>query len=1102
MEIVMFKYNDKLSFDDNSSHGKILKNIKQGERVLEFGCGNGQLAKVMKEVLGAKVCAVEISEIAMQEAREHLELGIVADAEKLEWVNELGNRKFDVIVCADILEHLRTPEKVLQAALPFLEEDGRVIFSVPNIAHGDIIVKLLENRFDYTSLGLLDDTHIHFFAKENLGDFCESAGLFLTEIDTPIVPMGATEQKNSSVNKDVLAFIQSKEYANAYQFVCVAYKKIYAEQNSFKLIDKSKNGLTGKIYFDTGSGFSEDNIRLVADDDNGLFNFEISLPDNIVAIRFDPTETSGYVMSETEIFVDGTKILPDFIVNVEKYGDDFVFINNDPQLLFEIPRSKKLSFKGRCLPIYSSKSGANNLYNFISNYERHTMNIINEKDKAIEATSEAVKKQAELIYDLSKENDTFKGQVANLSTEIKEKNELIDSQEKELSSLNLEFNDLNQKYDSTNRELEHYKEHYLAAINQREELKVKLAVSEEKYNVISNSQAWKITKPLRVMLDVIKKIIKKIPPLYLMAKGLKCLKQNGFKYTFRKIGEKIHHKKNYATVRRPLYTPEELDLQRKETFNKDIKISILVPLYNTPKTFLCEMIQSVIDQTYSNWELCLADGSDSSHNEVGHIVKKYSHSDERIVYKKLEKNMGISLNTNECIKMATGDYIALFDHDDLLHPAALYEVMHAICDKGADFIYTDENTFHKTPADAYCPHFKPDYAPDTLRTNNYICHFTVFKSSLIDKVGMFRPECDGSQDYDMVLRLTEQAENIVHIPKILYYWRAHAASVATDVSAKPYVIEAAHKALRDHLDRIGLKGTVENTVVPSMYRIKYEIKNEDLVSIVIANKDHIDDLEKCISSIITKTTYKNYEIIVVENNSEEAKTWEYYKKIEAQYGVRVIEWKPPVAEFNYSAINNFGVENSNGKYVILLNNDIEIISPEWIEEMLMFAQRDDIGAVGAKLYYPDNTIQHAGIGIGLLTLAGHFHKNFPKGHPGYMGRLIYAHNVSAVTAACVMISRKVWNEVGGLDESFKVAFNDVDLCMRIRKAGYLIVFTPFAELYHYESKSRGLDSAPEKRERFVGEVTRFQKRWRAELDAGDPYYNPNFSLDKEDFSVR
>lgn len=664
-----------------------------------------------------------------------------------------------------------------------------------------------------------------------------------------------------------------------------------------------------------------------------------------------------------------------------------------------------------------------------------------------------------------------------------------------------------------------YQEHYTAAIAQRDGYLGRVHQLENDIAVIHSSFCWRVTAPIRGVSNGARRLLNKMPHVLLVCKGLRFALTHNPRSVWRQV--KLHRARvarrkaqlawerrwraeNGALVPPPVFgcSQEEYEAQQSRTFPRSIKFSILVPLYNTPEQFLREMIASVQHQTYSNWELCLADGSDEAHSDVGRICRELAAKDSRIKYQKLEKNLGISGNTNACIDMADGDYIALFDHDDLLHPCALYEDMKAICEQGADFLYTDENTFRDTPRDAYCPHFKPDFAPDTLRANNYICHFTAFSRALLDQVGRFRPECDGSQDFDMVLRLTEKAQKIVHIPKILYYWRASAASVASDVSAKPYVIEAAHRAVNDHLKRIGLKGTVLNSVVPSMYRLRYDIPANDLVSIVICTKDHIADLKKCVDSILEKTTYPNYEILIVENNSTEPETFAFYKELEADPRIRVVTWESPNHEFNYSAINNYGAAQANGKYILLLNNDTEVISPDWLQEMVMYVQRGDVGAAGAKLYYPDNTIQHAGIGIGLLTLAGHYHRNFPRSHPGYMGRLTYAQDVSAVTAACIMVRRDVWEEVGGLDETFKVAFNDVDLCMRIRQAGYLIVWTPFAELYHYESKSRGSDSTPEKRARFLGEVERFQTRWAKELAAGDPYYNPNFSLDQEDFTIR
>lgn len=591
-------------------------------------------------------------------------------------------------------------------------------------------------------------------------------------------------------------------------------------------------------------------------------------------------------------------------------------------------------------------------------------------------------------------------------------------------------------------------------------------------------------------------------------RGIGCIKEHGVKYTWNlakmmirggEVAPILNTNDNKIVFKHYVLSEEEEQKQRERTFKIQYKISILVPLYNTKEVFLREMIESVQAQTYSNWELCLADGSDAEHAEVANICQEYMDKDQRICYKKLQKNGGISENTNACLEMATGEYIALFDHDDVLHKAVLFEVMQAIEEEKADMIYTDEVTFHHKPEDAFLPHYKPDYSPDTLRSYNYICHFTVFSRTLYEQIGNFRKEYDGSQDYDYILRLTERAEKIVHIPKLLYYWRAHEASVASQLSAKPYTIAAAKKALQSHLEREGLVGTVKDSSVLSTYKINYEINGEPKISILIPNKDHIDDLDKCIQSILKKSIYSNYEIIVIENNSTEDSTFAYYKSLENNEKIKVVYWE---REFNYSAINNFGASKATGEYYLLLNNDVEILTENWLEEMLMFAQRKDVGAVGAMLYYPDDTVQHAGVILGIGGVAGHSHKYYKRGDYGYSSRLTIVQNLSCVTAACLMVKKSVFDEVEGLDEGFAVAFNDVDFCMKIRKAGYLNVFTPYAELYHYESKSRGLEDTKEKQLRFKGEIDRFQEKWGYELEKGDPYYNVNLSLVREDFSYR
>lgn len=610
---------------------------------------------------------------------------------------------------------------------------------------------------------------------------------------------------------------------------------------------------------------------------------------------------------------------------------------------------------------------------------------------------------------------------------------------------------------------------------------------------IKNNPIWKLSAPLRAVMHWIIRMKDRLVRLG-SPKGIA-----------RKLRSKMIEKKamrQHGTESFP--TKEEIKQMRSVKFSKDITFSILVPLYNTPKKFLTEMIDSVRAQTYEKWELCLADGSDAEHAYVGEIARAYQAQDARIVYKKLEKNEGISGNTNECYRMATGQYIALFDHDDILHPNVLYEYMKVICEQDADYIYCDEATFKNGSINNMITlHFKPDYAIDNLRANNYICHFSAFSRHLLEGTELFRSQFDGSQDHDMILRLTTSAKKVVHVPKLLYYWRSHKASVASGISAKTYCIDAAKGAVADHLRKCGMKNfeITSTRAFETIFRIRYELTGYPKVSILIPNKDHYEDLSRCITSILDISTYDNYEIIVIENNSETEKIREYYEEIRKHPKIQVVTYE---GGFNYAKINNFGATFAAGEFLLLLNNDTQVITPDWIEEMLMYAQRKDVGAVGAKLYYPDRTIQHAGIvlGLGAHRTAGHSHYKVNYENVGYMGRLCYAQDVSAVTGACLMVRRRWFTELGGLDESFAVALNDVDFCLRLREKGLLNVFTPFAELYHYESKSRGLDDHDEKAKRYDEESAHFRQKWKEVLEKGDPYYNPNFSLDRSDFSLR
>ncbi|MBD5450170.1 MAG: glycosyltransferase family 2 protein [Lachnospiraceae bacterium] len=620
------------------------------------------------------------------------------------------------------------------------------------------------------------------------------------------------------------------------------------------------------------------------------------------------------------------------------------------------------------------------------------------------------------------------------------------------------------------------------------------AALEERLGRIKGSVFWRMSKPLRMAVHWVRRTKERL----------------GYYGSLKGIARKLNAKQIERKARTQHGTAsfpgeEEAKRQRETKFRRNIRFSILVPLYNTPEKFLRQAIDSVQAQTYGNWQLCLADGSDAEHGDVERICREYADKDSRIYYRKLAGNEGISGNTNACLSMASGDYIALFDHDDVLHPSVLYEYMKVICDRNADYIYCDEATFkgNKTIDDMITLHFKPDFAPDNLRANNYICHFSAFDRRLLDGTQLFRSEFDGSQDHDMILRLTSRAKNVVHVQKLLYYWRSHAGSVAADINAKSYAIKAAKGAVAAHLQTMGCENfeIISTKAFETIFQIKYEIQGNPRVSIVIPNKDHLEDLSRCIASILEKSTYDNYEIIVVENNSTTEEIFDYYKKIQENPNVKVIVYQ---GDFNYSAINNLGVSRAQGEYILLLNNDTQVITLDWIEEMLMYAQRSDVGAVGAKLYYEDRTIQHAGVvlGLGQHRTAGHSHYRVSSNNLGYMGRLCYAQNVMAVTGACLMMRKKVFDELGGLDENFAVSLNDVDLCVRAWKAGYVNVFTPFAELYHFESVSRGLDDQGEKAERYNRESEAFRKKWKEVLEAGDPYYNPNFSLDRSDFALR
>lgn len=659
------------------------------------------------------------------------------------------------------------------------------------------------------------------------------------------------------------------------------------------------------------------------------------------------------------------------------------------------------------------------------------------------------------------------------------------------------------------------------------------------------------------------KLVKRLSP-YNIKKACLYLKHYGFKEFTVKLTERFEHTEVDYSVwfERHKATAEELERQRKQNWKNPVVISVVVPVYRTPELFLRQMIESVLVQSYPHWELCIADGSGDD-LQTEKVIGEYIKKDTRIRYEKLEKNLGIADNTNAAFAMARGDFIALFDHDDLLAPDALFEVAQALeKNQEAEVLYTDEDKVTSDLSEHFQPHFKPDFNLDLLRSNNYICHLFVVKRSLVEKTGGLSREFEGAQDYDFVFRCIEEASKgvepghsvdnihpgtgqeslagrlavcrgrkVIHVPRVLYHWRIHKASTADNPASKAYAFDAGKRAIEAHLERCGVKGSVSHTKDMGFYRVTYELDSQPLVSIIIPNKDHVEILESCLNSIREKTTYPNYEIIIVENNSKEEKTFAFYKNLDGQKGIQVVYWdkesytflksniskeskiypesnhsaersnsKSP--DFNYSAINNFGIARCKGAYIICLNNDITVITPGWIEEFLGHAMREEVGITGARLYYPDDTIQHAGIVLGIGGIAGSMFVGLPKSHSGYLHKARLQQDLSAVTAACMMFRRDVYEKAGGFEEKLAVAFNDVDFCLKVGKAGYLVVYDPFVEMYHHESKTRGSEDTKEKVRRFQSEIEYMRSHWLILLKQGDPYYNPNFSLKTWNYELK
>ena len=687
-------------------------------------------------------------------------------------------------------------------------------------------------------------------------------------------------------------------------------------------------------------------------------------------------------------------------------------------------------------------------------------------------------------------------QLQSIQQELAHSNTQLQQRERELAQTNQQLEQRDRELAHSNTQLQSIEEETLhlldkqQSVSQREIEQFKRLVA-----AIESSKFWKLRQRwfgLKQKLNI--KTIDTVYQDYLLS-------QNPLSNDSTEIQFKSQEPKYQQWLRKHYPKPEHFGKIKSHVLSLDYQplISVIVPVYNPDRNFLKQAIESVIEQIYPNWELCLADDR-SSKPHVKSVLEEYSQKDERIKVVYRPQNGHISEASNSALEIASGEYIALLDHDDLLAPHALAEVVELL-DRHpeADFIYTDEDKVDEQNVHQD-PFFKPDWCPDSFLSRMYTCHMGVYRRSLVTEVGNFRVGFEGSQDYDLVLRLTEKTDNIFHIPNVLYHWRIHSESTASESEAKPYAANAAQKAISEAIARRGEPGKVAtHPVFAGVYTVRYDIEEYKLVSIIIPTKDLADTLNVCLKSIFSNTTYPNYEVIVIDNGSTEAKTFKCFKYWQQQQPERFKCYTYDVP-FNYSQINNYAVEKAEGDYLLFLNNDTEVITPDWIEAMVEQAQRESIGAVGSLLLYPDDTVQHAGVVLGIGGVAGHSHKNFPATVPGYISQLISTNNYSAVTAACLMCRRDVFEEVGGFETELAIAFNDVDFCLKIVSHGYRNIYLPHVVLYHYESKSRGYENTPAKQARFAQEVNYMKQTWQQLFD-NDPCYSPHLTKIYEDYSL-
>ncbi|MCG7921860.1 MAG: glycosyltransferase [Candidatus Thiodiazotropha lotti] len=987
----MAEYDFKLDLNvENNSHTQLVKRIPKGSRVLELGCATGYMSEFLRRELGCYVVGVEYDRSMAQKAKQHCDQVIVGDVQKDNWLKSLGDEPFDIITCADILEHLRDPISLLKKLPKYLKESGRLLASLPNGAHAALRLELLEGRFSYEDTGLLDRTHLHLFNYHSLRELFVRSGFRVEELSYTFHDMADSEIERRlenlglSASDKALAMFHTPE-ASAFQFIVTAH------------------------------------------------------PDESVSIEDFPTLTDKPMESSIEVY--------------------------------------------------------RNLYDQLHQTGETAatrLEMVNERDKLLQ-------QQRDDMHALIEVRDQLLNQQQALNKTLQEtQSKLLDEQAK--------YAELSQQYKMSERAVRSMG-HEKATIEHR------MDSYKQNLHDVTSSTGWRVYTKLMLPLTLFRRfkpaiggLIKNPRMLATWFKEAKRLyKAGGLTAIRHRLTDHASPTYTYSLWIKdvePVGLPKLESIEALNEWQGRPLISIVMPVYNVEEAWLREAIDSVLAQTYDDWELCIADDA-STKSHIKRILKEYETRYKRIKVVYREENGHISAATNSALELATGQFVGLMDHDDVLAPHALFFVaQEIILHPDASVFYSDEDKLNSEEV-RYDHYFKPDFNPDLMRSHNMICHFGVYRRSLLEKVGGIREGYEGAQDYDLALRCLRELDTrkeVRHIPWILYHWRAIPESTASGADAKSYAMKAAINAVKDDLENRGIEAKVtESKLIAGMIRVKYPLPEvQPLVSIIIPTRNGEALVRQCIESIKNRTEYNNYEIVIVDNQSDDPKTLEYFSQLGSVDGVKVIRYDHP---FNFSAINNFAVKQTTGELLCFMNDDIEVISPGWLDEMVSQGVRSEIGAVGARLWYPDGRLQHGGVVLGLGGVAGHAMKYTYEENRGYMGRSVLVQNYTAVTAACMLVRREVFESVDGFDEeNLAVAFNDVDICIRIYQQGYNNLWTPYAEFYHHESASRGAEDTPEKQRRFSGEAQYMLDKYGPLLER-DPAYNPNLTRCGEDFSL-